>query len=91
MNIEKIHSKNGRLIAEAQYINGKLNGYSKTWNEEGILTLHANHKDNEYHGIYKSWWPCGALKEVGEYNNGKKTGKYFWYKSNGELLQEHEY
>ena len=44
---------NGNLEYEAEFVNGKLDGTSKVWLEDGILYSIAKYSNNHPHGIWK--------------------------------------
>ena len=87
----EIRNAVGDKIAETEYVDGKLNGRSRAWDERGALVLEAQCANGDYHGTYMSWWSNGNVKERGEYSNGKRVGLYQWFSEGGELLEEQRY
>ena len=45
---------NGNLEYEAEYVNGKLDGTSKVWLEDGTLYSISKYNNNKPHGIWKN-------------------------------------
>lgn len=40
-----------------------------------------------------SWWSSGLLKEEGTFKEGKRNGKYMWYKLDGSIwniIEDHD-
>lgn len=50
----EIRNASGKKIAEAEYLDGKLNGRSRAWSGSGALILDAQCADGDYHGTYLS-------------------------------------
>jgi len=89
--VKTIKDSLGNKIGEAEFTDGKPNGFSRHWSKEGTLVLDTTMKNGEYHGPYHSWWDNGKPKEIGTFLNGKRIGKYQWYDSKGELIEEQEF
>ena len=75
-------------MAEANYKDGKLNGGSRTWHEDGSVQISCEYLDGELHGSYNSYWANGALKEVGVYAQGRRS-EYRWFDEKGTMVQEY--
>jgi len=65
--------KNGRIVKRIQYLNGKINGYVRDYNNKSQIVKEANYKDNVLHG------------EVNNYNDEGKLVLQYFYK-NGEKI-----
>ena len=65
--LREIRDSDGRVTAQAEYLDGKLDGQSKVWSKDGTLILEDHYRNGERHGIYQSWWDNGAVKEQGRY------------------------
>ena len=66
---KKIYEKNGQLILEAEYLNGKLNGKVKVYYEEK-LTFEGEYLNNILNGKVKIYDENKLIFDV-EYLNGK--------------------
>lgn len=61
----------------------QASGYSPSAKvEEGM------YKDNNREGMWKEYYPEGALKTEGEYVKGKKAGRWFEYDKTGKRTGE---
>jgi antitoxin component YwqK of YwqJK toxin-antitoxin module len=86
-----IRNAAGSKIAEAECENGAPNGITRTWSDEGVLTLEAQLSDGDYDGPYRSWWNNGQPKEEGTFRKGKRIGLYRWFREDETLWSEHDY
>ncbi len=76
-NIQPKHEIVGNLVKSTYYYeNGKVS-------QEGF------YKDGKVHGKWISYDQAGNKKAIGEYNNGIKTGKWFFWNNN--ILSEVDY
>ncbi len=82
---------NGNLEYEAEYDNGKLDGASKVWLEDGTLYSISKYSNNQPHGIWKKFHPNGKLMFEVNYEYGQKHGVEKWYYQNGNLKSEQEF
>ena len=82
---------NGNLEYEAEYFNGKLDGTSKVWLEDGTLYSISKYSNNQPHGIWKKIHPNGKLMFEVNYEYGQKHGVEKWYYQNGNLKSEQEF
>ena len=82
---------NGNLEYEAEYVNGKLDGASKVWLEDGTLYSISKYSNNQPHGIWKKIHPNGKLMFEVNYEYGQKHGVEKWYYDNGNLKSEQEF
>ena len=62
-----LFSQGNNQHAEIEFKNGKKNGKSIQWFQNGEKHIEAELKDNKYDGSYSSWWENGNLKEKGFY------------------------
>ena len=60
-----------------QYKNGKLNGVTKTFYNEGTIYEIKNWSDNILNGVWKQFYLNGNLKMTALYKNNKREGKSF--------------
>lgn len=91
VEVREIRDEQGRLIGEAEYVNGKRHGKLHIWTSQGVLVQESHFRKGEYDGPYQTWWDNGKPKEIGKFLSGKRVGVYRWFTESGELLKEHEY
>ena len=82
---------NGNREYEAEFINGKLDGKSQLWLEDGTLFSISKYSNNQPHGIWKIFHPNGGLMFEVNYEYGQKHGVEKWYYENGNLKSEQEF
>ena len=82
--------KVGQISLEANFVDGKLNGESKTYYKTGELYAIKFVKDDKLHGESKTYYKTGELKSL-EYwvNNSLKNFKE--YSKSGELIPPPEH
>ena len=82
---------NGNLEYEAEFVNGKLDGKSQLWLEDGTLYSISKYSNNQPHGIWEKIHPNGKLMFEVNYEYGQKHGVEKWYYENGNLKSEQEF
>ena len=82
---------NGNLEYEAEFVNGKLDGKSQVWLEDGTLHSISKYSNNQPHGIWKNCHPNGELMFEVNYEYGQKHGMERWYYDNGNLKSEQKF
>ena len=82
---------NGNLEYEAEFVNGKLDGKSQVWLEDGTLYSISKYSNNQPHGIWKKFHQNGKLMFEVNYEYGQKHGVEKWYYENGNLKSEQEF
>ncbi len=90
-NVKQSFFVNGNLEYEAEYVNGKLDGTSKVWLEDGTLYSISEYSNNQPHGIWKKFHPNEKLMFEVNYEYGQKHGMEKWYYENGNLKSEQEF
>lgn len=65
--------KNGRLTNKVEYLNGKLNGFSREYNTKSVLIKEAHYKDDVLDGEVNSYNDEGKLVLQYIYKNGDKV------------------
>ncbi|HPS70893.1 MAG TPA: hypothetical protein PLM70_01430 [Bacteroidales bacterium] len=70
---------NGQKSSEGFLVNGKPNGYWKSYNEKGILVSEGNRKNFELDSIWVFYNPDGKRSSEITYKNGLKFGKKTQY------------
>ena len=85
-----IYYENGKIAERSFYKDGKLDGKSYLYNEEGIKIKEFNYIKNELDGPSNYYTSSGQLLIEGSYRNGKKHGiwKYF---EGGKLKEEKDF
>ena len=86
--------------AEEQILDRHVNGVKKTsiwvypdgtvlkrneWYNDGIKEFEIPYKDGEPHGEFKRWTGFGDVAMIGNYNKGKKDGKWTIYYQNKKV------
>ena len=89
--VEQSFFSSGNLEYEAEFVNGKLDGTSKVWLEDGTLHSISKYSNNQPHGIWEKFHPNGKLMFEINYEYGKKHGLEKWYYENGNLKSEQEF
>ena len=89
--IDRDYYENGKLRYESNYMHGKLNGESKSWDIHGNLISSVQYKNGLLHGKWESYYSLGVLKHTVNYIDGNKNGKELWFHSNGQLQSEGYY
>jgi len=80
--VERSYFSNGNLEYEAEFVNGKLDGISKVWLEEGTLFSVSQYSNDHPHGNWKIFHPNGKLMFELNYEYGEKHGTEKWYYEN---------
>ncbi len=83
------YGSDGKISSEKNYLDGKLNGTSKSFTN-GVLRKVEEYKDDVLDGVYKEYDDAGNILYNIAYKNGKKHGNYISYKNN-EVTCEREY
>jgi len=84
-------TESGALFSEIEYVDGVPNGAIRQWTEAGAPTLLATVSGGEFNGPYRSWWNTGQLKEEGVFANGRRVGRYVWYREDGSVWHSEVY
>ncbi|MEN8929003.1 MAG: toxin-antitoxin system YwqK family antitoxin [Flavobacteriales bacterium] len=71
--------------------NNSLDGLSKTWYENGILSEESTYKSGKKDGLCKIWYENGLLAEESTYKNDEKDGLCKIWFINGQLKVESLY
>ena len=78
-NYKIFHYPYGVISSEGILVDGKPDGYWKSYSEEGVLISEGNRKNFELDGVWKFYAPTGELRMELEYKNGKKDGNRIVY------------
>ena len=85
-----VYFKDNTLAEKSNYKDGKLNGKSVWYNENGIPIKEFIFENDELHGLSKYFSNNGDLLIEGLYRRGKKHGIWKYYQ-NGELKEEKDF
>ncbi|MCB0664056.1 MAG: hypothetical protein KDC24_15020, partial [Saprospiraceae bacterium] len=80
-----------QLLERVTYFDRALTikeGPAAKYNNEGLVILQGNYKENYRHGPWIENYNTGAPKSRGSYDSGDKTGKWEYFNFNGELSKE---
>jgi len=86
--------EDGTAFRRYTYRDGVREGPYYKYSVDGVLEHEANYKDNQLHGLWRSFVVLGgdsAIHEEGSYKNGKKNGIWKTYGLDGELLSQGSY
>ena len=89
--MEQSYFSNGNLEYEAEFMNGKLDGISRVWLEDGTLYSVSQYTNDQPHGAWKKFHPNGKLMFEVKYEYGQKHGYEKWYYENGNIKSEQEF
>jgi antitoxin component YwqK of YwqJK toxin-antitoxin module len=73
----------GTVLATVEYLDGVMEGVSRSFSMTGELRQECHFKGGKLHGSYKIWWENGNLKELGQYHSGSKAGRWEWFDRDG--------
>ena len=88
---EVAYYPNGQQEYAAEYFNGKLDGMSRYWSEEGLLISESEYSHGKPHGIWKKYYVNQNIMLESHYFHGQKHGKEKWYYANGQLKSEQSF
>lgn len=81
------YSFEGKLLSTAEYKNGKANGVSKTFCEDGVHFLEtSNYKDDILNGITEAFYCNGNPRFTVLYDNNRIMKVYNLFSEDGEKL-----
>jgi antitoxin component YwqK of YwqJK toxin-antitoxin module len=86
-----LYHPNGKLQAECNYLNGKLEGLRKTYFENGVLESEENYLNGKLEGLYKSYFENGILEAEQNLKQGERNGICKYYHPNGKIEQDGNY
>ncbi len=85
------HHKNGKIIRQSQYKDGKEHGESMFYKADGSKDFRAYFKHGKEHGKSTFWRKNGNKQFESSYINGTLNGPSTWYFSTGEKLKQYNY
>ena len=81
----KVFSIDEKLYAEADFINGKLNGILKYYYLNNIVSSEEEYKDDKRNGMYKKYRSDGTLFYTCHYKDNNKDGEEIHWNRNGQM------
>lgn len=103
VDVRKSYHSNGEIATTGTYTNGIRVGIFREFDSQGIQLAGSVYSNGEIiatgittlngqkKGIWKHYYPGGALHFEGVYENGLKEGKWKYYAETKELIQEGTY
>jgi len=83
---------NKQLIAKiANYVDGRLHGIMKCWNDNNVLKIENNYDNGQMHGCCIQYHKTGEKKEEVHYHKGKLYGLNISYDQDGKKVIERNY
>jgi antitoxin component YwqK of YwqJK toxin-antitoxin module len=76
---------NGTKKMAEYFLDGQLVGV-RSWNEADQLDMEYGIRDNQRHGLFRTWYDNGQLEEVTCYEHGKEHGTTEQYDATGNLI-----
>ena len=73
---------------EDNYVDGKLNGVSKLWYDNGQLAQEIKLKDGQRHGVSTEWDKEGVKRAEVTFANGKRDGKSTFWTLDGKVVEQ---
>ncbi|MEL6719235.1 MAG: toxin-antitoxin system YwqK family antitoxin [Bacteroidota bacterium] len=83
----KSFDTNGRLIEEATYTDGKLNGERRLYYESGKVESIETYEKGTFNGRFLSFFEDGKVQLQGEYVNDNMEGEWTAYYENGQIKE----
>lgn len=87
-NADKPGYKDGQLIEEGTYSNGKRAGTWRRYWPNGELMSEITYQMGRPRGPYKTFYPSGKVEEQGSWDLDRNTGKFQRWHPNGQLAQD---
>ena len=80
---DTIWNENLKITEISHFINGKITGALKLFDDKGKLLKVINNKNGERFGEYKEYYPNGAVKIIGQYTQTDTTATVQAFDKNG--------
>ena len=78
----------GKLHLEGSYKNGKKNGLSTEWYENGNIEVQRTFKNGELDGLNTQWYENGQKKVQGIFKDGKQVGSPKKWNEDGSVCND---
>ena len=76
---------------ETTFLAGKIEGFFKSWHENGQLKSEGFFKNGMQEGLLKWWHENGQVRREGTFKEGKLNGIFKEWNENGQLESEETY
>jgi antitoxin component YwqK of YwqJK toxin-antitoxin module len=86
----EFHSTGG-LSFRMPMRNGKRNGICKCWNEDGVLILQDEWKDDNRTGLVTAWYSNGQKKYEAMYKDDEMDGECTKWNEKGDIISKTMY
>jgi hypothetical protein len=91
LNFVKYTYKEGNLMSEEPFVNGRMHGEAKYYYQNGKLRNTIEYKDAKRNGLFTYYYETGEKHSDMPYVNGKINGTRHNYKKNGSLTMACSY
>ena len=91
IDVEQSYFSNGNIEYEAEFVNGKLDGFTRVWLEDGTLISESEYSNDQAHGLWIKYHLLGSIKYKVRYEYGKKHGYERWFYENGQVKSEQQF
>ena len=82
---------NGQQEYVTEYLNGKLDGMSRHWSEDGFIISESEYSHGKLHGNWKKYYDNQTIMYEAHYFHGQKHGMEKWYYKNGQVKSEESF
>jgi hypothetical protein len=77
---------NGQLATSDQFVEGRRNGYARSWFENGVMGYEAHYYAELKDGISRTWWSNGTQRSEVVFADGLQEGEgWYWYRSGAKF------
>lgn len=80
--------RNKKVKSESSFKDGKRNGLSRSFNEQGQLMLELPYVDDKRSGQSKRFYETGGVYQTTEYVDDRIHGMQVKYRANGKIMSE---
>ena len=80
--------KNGNILDEGFYLNGKLNGKFVSWHPNGIKESEGQYENGKAVGLFTKWHDDGSLSIQGYYKDGNFDGEWLYWDKDGNITKK---
>ena len=85
------YSAGGRLMSEAHYSDGRLNGERREFYESGNLKSRCAFRDGTAEGACSTYYESGRMESENRYESGRRTGQCKTFHESGTLKSDCSY
>ncbi|MDR2424818.1 MAG: hypothetical protein LBD59_08865 [Prevotellaceae bacterium] len=91
LNFKRYLYKNGIVVQEMLFVDGKVNGEAKEYYLDGKLRSTIEYKDAKRNGMFVMYYETGEKYSETPYENGKEQGISQFYKKDGAVTAKVKY